>query len=79
MATDESILITGAEQFSTYSGYGGNFTYTGPYTDDNPVDPDNRCSVSIVAIDAIPAAWLPGGSSYQYAKDAVLREVCKAF
>ena len=56
MATDESILITGAEQFSTYSGYGGNFTYTGPYTDDNPVDPDNRCSVSIVAIDAIPAA-----------------------
>ena len=80
MAKDEAILITGAEQFSSYRGYGGNFTYTGPYTDPNPVEiTKNRCSVSIVAIDAIPAAWLPGGASYQFKKEAILREVCKAY
>lgn len=29
MDDDEAILICGAEQFSTYSGYGGKFQYTG--------------------------------------------------
>ncbi len=79
MAPYESILITGAETFATYTGYGGSFTYTGPYTDPNPVDPDNRCSLDIVAIDAIPAAWLPGGAIYQYKPDSIFREICKAY
>lgn len=80
MNKHEAILITGAERFSCYSGYGGGFTYAGPYTDPNPVDPvNNRCSVSIVAIDAIPAAWLPGGASYQFKDEAILRETCKAY
>ena len=48
MATSESILITDADQFFIYSICGGNLTYTGPYTDDNSVDTDHRCSVSIV-------------------------------
>ena len=46
----ESILITGAEQFSSYTGYGGRFKYSGPYTDENPVDDRKRRCVSIVAI-----------------------------
>ena len=80
MYKHESILITGAERFSSYRGYGGGFAYAGPYTDPNPVDPvSNRCIVSIVAIDAIPAAWLPGGASYQFKSDAILRETCKAY
>jgi poly(ADP-ribose) glycohydrolase len=80
MAKDEAILITGAEQFSSYKGYGGNFTYAGPFTDANPLDVlMNRASVSIVAIDAIPAAWLPGGASYQFEEAAILREVSKAY
>ena len=79
MAPYESILITGAETFGTYSGYGGNFTYTGPYTDPNPVDPANRCSVDIVAMDAIPAGWLPGGAIYQFKPDSIFREICKAY
>lgn len=80
MAKYETILITGAERFSSYSGYGGNFTYAGPYTDPNPIEIEkNRCSVSIVAMDAIPAAWLPGGAAYQFKGEAILRELCKAY
>ena len=79
MSKDEAILITGAEQFSTYKGYGGSFTYSGPFTDPNILDVKNRCSVSIAAIDAIPAAWLPGGAMYQFKEEAVLREVNKAY
>lgn len=80
MAKHEAILITGAERFSSYKGYGGGFTFTGPYVDPNPVDSKrNRTSVSIVAIDAIPAAWLPGGAFYQFKEDAILREMCKAY
>ena len=29
MEDNEAILLCGAEQFSTYSGYGGNFNYEG--------------------------------------------------
>ena len=79
MAPLESILITGAETFSTYSGYGGNFNYTGPYKDSNLLDSRNRCSVDIVAIDAIPAAWLPGGASFQFTPASIIRETCKAY
>ena len=79
MAPYESILITGAETFSTYSGYGGQFTYTGPFTDPNHVDPKNRCSLDIVAIDAIPAGWLPGGAIHQFKPDSIFREICKAY
>lgn len=75
----ESILISGAETFSTYTGYGGGFTYTGPFTDPNPVDSQNRCCIDIVAIDAIPAAWLPGGAIYQFKPESILREICKAY
>lgn len=79
MAPDESILMIGTEQFSTYSGYGGSFTYTGPYADSNPIDDKNHRAVSIIAIDAIPAAWLPGGASFQFTENAVLRELAKSF
>lgn len=71
----ESILITGAEQFSTYSHYGWNFTYTGPYTDTNPVDDRQRRSVSITAIDAVPFS----GASLQFKKQNILRELNKAY
>lgn len=73
----ESILIVGAQQFSTYKGYGGSFTYTGPYEDTNPVDNRQRRSVSIVAIDAIPFGY--SGADGQFKKQGILRELNKAY
>ena len=72
----ESILITGAEQFSTYSGYGGTFTCTGPHEDTNPVDTRKRRCVSIVAIDAVPYY---GISNSQFHRQDILRELNKAY
>lgn len=72
----ESILITGAEQFSSYTGYGGRFKYTGPYTDMNPIDSRKRRCVSIVAIDATPFAY---SDSVEFHRQSVVREVNKAY
>ena len=72
----ESIVIIGAEQFSSYSGYGGNFKYTGPYTDTNPVDSKQRRCVSIVAIDATPFGYR---DSNEFSRQSILRELNKAY
>lgn len=73
----ESIVITGAEQFSTYAGYGGNFTYTGPYDDANPVDERSRRCVSIVAMDAV--SYSRSGPARQFHRQDILRELGKAY
>lgn len=73
----ESIVISGAEQFSTYSGYGGNFTYTGPYHDTNPIDECSRRCVSIVAMDAI--SYSHSGPAQQFKRYNILRELNKAY
>lgn len=73
----ESILIVGAEQFSIYTGYDGEFTYAGPYVDTNPVDDRQRRTVSIVAIDAMPFRYL--GADRQFEKHGILRELNKAY
>ena len=72
----ESILIMGAEQFSSYTGYSGTFTYTGPYKDTNPIDSCLRRCVSIVAIDATRYS---GSLSRQFQKESILRELNKAY
>ena len=69
-------MITGAEQFSTYAGYSGTFTYTGPYEDTNPVDDRLRRCVSIVAMDA---TRYQSRSTQQYNKQDIIRELNKAF
>lgn len=72
----ESILITGAEQFSSYTGYGGKFKYAGPYSDKNPVDDCRRRCVSIVAIDATPFGY---SDSMQFTRENISRELNKAY
>ena len=72
----ESILIMGAEQFSSYTGYSGTFTYTGPHEDTNPVDSCSRRCVSIVAIDATRYS---GSLDQQFQKESILRELNKAY
>ena len=76
MDENEAILIRGAEQFSSYTGYGGKFKYAGAYADSNPVDERNRRCVSIVAIDAIPVSF---GGGFQYNKPDIVRELNKAY
>lgn len=73
----ESILITGAEQFSSYTGYGGKFMYKGPFKDPNPVDNQRRRRVSIVAIDATPYGFSSSESQFQL--QDVSRELNKAY
>ena len=75
MEDNESILITGAEQFTAYTGYGSSFKCRGPYEDPNPVDERSRRKVNIVAIDATPFDY----STPQYQKPAIVRELNKAY
>ena len=74
----ESILISGADQFSQHSGYGGSFKCIGRSDGKLSVDDRNRSCVSIVAIDAIPFGGYEGESS-QYSRAAVIRELNKAY
>ena len=75
MEPSEAILITGAERFSTYSGYGNTFDYTGPYIDPNPIDDEGRKCVNIVAMDAVVAGY-DGNEFSPQLKD---RDINKAF
>ena len=75
MDDNESILITGAEQFTAYTGYGGSFKCTGPHEDTNPVDEHNRRRINIVAIDATPF----DDPTSQYIKPSIVRELNKAY
>ena len=36
MEINETILISGAERFSNYSGYGSSFTWNGSHSDNSP-------------------------------------------
>lgn len=83
----ESILIAGAEQFSSYSGYGGTFAYAGPHEDKNPADEHKKRCVSIIAIDATPfmddsfdrVFQEPPHEDVQFQKKSILRELNKAY
>jgi len=75
MEPSEAILITGAERFSTYSGYGSTFDYTGPFVDPNPVDNEGQRYVNIVAMDAFVAGY--GGD--EFCPEFINRDINKAF
>jgi poly(ADP-ribose) glycohydrolase len=74
MAENEVVEITGAERFSSYTGYGGKFQYAGNFVDSTPRDPWGRRCTKIIAMDAVE--W-PGESQFQ--EKLLLREVCKAY
>lgn len=75
MEPNEAILITGAERFSTYSGYGSRFNYTGPFNDPNPIDDEGRRCVNIVAMDAIVAGY----DGDEFCQQLIDRDLNKAF
>ena len=75
MNDDESILITGAEQFTAHTGYGGSFKCKGPTEDTNSIDERNRRKVNIVAMDAT----LVDDLTNQFTKPSIIRELNKAY
>lgn len=75
MEPNEAILITGAERFSTYSGYGNKFDYTGPFIDPNPIDNEGRRCVNIVAMDAVVAGY----DGDEFSQRLIDRDINKAF
>ncbi|OWA53691.1 Poly(ADP-ribose) glycohydrolase [Hypsibius exemplaris] len=72
---NEAVIITGAERFSDYSGYGDTFTCAGPHVDNVPRDTWGRRMTQIVAIDA----YKFGKTETQYQQEFLLRELNKAY
>ena len=72
---NESMIITGAERFSDYSGYADSFQFTGNHNDMTLRDGSGRRNTSIVAMDALHFSRRED----QYSRPKVDRELRKAF
>ena len=75
LADNEVLFVIGAEQYSSYTGYADNFTFSGRFHDTISLDSAGRRETSIVAMDAIRFTR----SSVQYNKGNVDRELTKSF
>ncbi|KAI9094957.1 hypothetical protein DFS34DRAFT_231111 [Phlyctochytrium arcticum] len=76
LANDEVVLITGAERFSSYTGYSNTFQFAGSFVDTRQQDDMGRRATRIIAMDAIN---FRGKSDSQYQSDHIVREVSKAY
>jgi poly(ADP-ribose) glycohydrolase len=72
MKPDEAIVIHGAEQFSTHTGYAASLRFDAPYR-----DPTGGASSWITAIDAVDLRY--GSASQQYEPATVLRDLTKSW
>eukprot|EP00053_Salpingoeca_punica_P015769 m.145920 g.145920 ORF g.145920 m.145920 type:complete len:690 (-) comp16795_c0_seq3:1113-3182(-) len=72
----ESVIITGAEQFSKYSGYSSTFAWEGDFVDKTPFDEWGRRKTQIVAIDALVFS---GNYAAQLNPATIDRELHKAY
>lgn len=72
---NECLLITGAEQYSMYSGYSNTYKWEKPFQDQTERDLWQRRCTKIVAIDAMRFQ----SSSDQYRKQNMDRELNKAY
>lgn len=73
MQDTEAIILTGAEQFSSYTGYAFTLGYGGDYQDKN-MNPDGSCKTALVALDALIVNYR---KEEQYKKALVEREMNK--
>ncbi|XP_044733397.1 poly(ADP-ribose) glycohydrolase-like [Chrysoperla carnea] len=71
----EAVIITGVEQYNTWTGYGDTFTWTGDYKDTTPRDIFRRRKSYLVAIDATSFSR----ATDQYNISRILRELNKAY
>jgi len=78
MDPNESIVISGAEQFSRYEGYASSFKYAGPFIPDSPAIPMNHdldcLDQHIIAIDAVVSFHCN-----QFSEEMILRDLQKAY
>ncbi|CAI8035619.1 Poly(ADP-ribose) glycohydrolase, partial [Geodia barretti] len=72
---NESLVITGAERFSSYSGYGSTFEWAGSHTDSTARDSWGRRDMTLVAMDAIVVR----NSASQFKPGLIRRELLKAY
>lgn len=72
---NESLVITGAEQFSSYSGYGSTFEWAGSHTDNTTRDSWGRRDTTLVAMDALVVR----NSASQFKPGLIRRELVKAY
>ena len=75
MEPNECLIIKGAEQYSSYSGYGDNFKFKSDYQDKTLFDNWNRKDVEILAIDALSFRF----PKVQFTEAKVIRELNKAY
>ncbi|XP_027137903.1 poly(ADP-ribose) glycohydrolase isoform X2 [Larimichthys crocea] len=75
LGDNECLIITGSQQFSSYSGFGDSFEWTGPHVDNLKRDDWARLERQILAIDALHFRH----SREQYDMIKVTRELNKAY
>ncbi|XP_077944811.1 poly(ADP-ribose) glycohydrolase [Gasterosteus aculeatus] len=75
LADNECLIVTGSQQFSSYSGFGDSFEWAGPHEDVLRRDTWARLQRQIVAIDAVHFKQRRD----QYNMISVRRELNKAF
>ena len=73
---NETLIITGAEQFSSYTGYRHTFEWAGSHTDDTTRDSWGRREVQVVAMDAKSMKQSPES---QFTPELMQRELNKAY
>lgn len=77
LASNESVLILGAQRFSTYTGYRDTFAWSGHFEDKTPRDAQGHIRTYITAIDAVS---FPMGRAYrQFSRHYIYRELNKAY
>ena len=69
-------IISGAERYCKYEGYGSDFKFAGHHEERTPRDASGRRCTSLVAIDAVP---LYSGRYKQYQSKLMERELHKAY
>ncbi len=72
----ESLLITGSERYSSYSGYASTFQWSGDYVDQAITDEWGRRQIQVVAIDALV---FRGSGKAQFKPGVMNRELNKAY
>eukprot|EP00697_Spironema_sp_BW2_P015804 gnl/Spiro4/6793_TR3511_c0_g1_i1.p1 gnl/Spiro4/6793_TR3511_c0_g1~~gnl/Spiro4/6793_TR3511_c0_g1_i1.p1 ORF type:complete len:618 (-),score=189.44 gnl/Spiro4/6793_TR3511_c0_g1_i1:194-2047(-) len=75
--SNESIVVSGSEQFCAYEGYGSDFKFVGDYIDPRPRDALGHRLSHLTSIDAHP--YRSQRSSEEFSHRFMLRETIKAY
>lgn len=75
LAANESVVVTGAERYSNYSGYAASFEWQGRHDDATVRDVWGRRQTQVVAIDALVFR----STSAQFKPGVMCRELNKAY